>query len=51
MRHESAVLRVVMTDVSQVERISHALIQMQEEDREAVVERVARGVDDLRLRE
>src|SRR5882672_3048248 len=49
--HQAPIPDVVMADVHEVERVAHAVIEMQEIDREAVVERIARGVHDLRVRQ
>jgi len=48
MRHEAQVLPVVVPDVHQVQGIAEALVEMQEIDRQAVVERIAAGVHDFR---
>src|ERR1700674_2698218 len=51
VRHQTAVLPEVVTDVHQVERVAHPLIQVQKENRQTGVERVARRVHDPGVRE
>ena len=51
VRHQSPVLHVVVRDVREIERVAHAVIEMQEVDRQAVVERIAHRVHDPGVRE
>ena len=46
--HQAPVLPVEMAGIHQVERVTQAVIQMQEKDRQAVVERISRCVNDAR---
>ena len=50
MSHESTVLTVVMADVQQIGRVAGAEVQMQKINRQAIVEGLARGVNDLGVR-
>ena len=49
MKHQSSVLPIVMSYVHETQGIAHALVEMQEENRQAVVERVSCRMDDLCL--
>jgi hypothetical protein len=51
MRHQTPVLPVVVGRVHEVERVAHAVIEMQKMDRQAIVQRVAYRVDNPRIRE
>ena len=44
--HQAAVLAVEVARVHEVERVTHALVQMQEVHRQAIVERIVRRVHD-----
>ena len=51
VRHQPPVLAVPVRRVVQVLRIGHGRVEMQEIERQDIVERLAAGVDDPRLRE
>ncbi len=48
MSHQAPVLYVVVANIHQIERIAHGLVQVQEINGQAIVERVACRMDDFR---
>ena len=51
MRHQPLVLTIPVRQIAEVEAIGHLRIEMEEVDRQDIVERVAPGVDELGVRE
>src|SRR6202021_993340 len=45
--HQTQILPVVVPDIHEIQGVAHALVQVQEIDGQAVVERVARRVHNL----